>query len=136
MVDRCVLDKKSRSALIRRSAWRRQHPTGLSGEHQHGHHDCRKRAFIPAGVSIGRNCRIDPTQPQCNPQIMHQAQQWLAGQIGQEALDRALSDSWKTFHPRCLWAGGHTEPIWPARQTAFRIARWSWTTCSSSGSKT
>ncbi|HSJ56464.1 MAG TPA: 4-alpha-glucanotransferase, partial [Anaerolineae bacterium] len=42
---------------------------------------------------------------QLNPQFLHQAQQWLAGQIGQEALDRALSRFVAEFPPLAVYEG-------------------------------
>src|SRR5512135_1160330 len=40
---------------------------------------------------------------QRNPQLMRQAQQWLAGQIGQEALDRALRRFVEDFPPPAVY---------------------------------
>jgi 4-alpha-glucanotransferase len=54
---------------------------------------------------------------QRNPQIMHQAQQWLAGQIGQEALDRALFRFVEDFPPPAVYEQEVTAAAYLAGET-------------------
>src|SRR5512139_1730133 len=59
----------------------------------------------------------DLYRQQRNPQFLRQAQQWLAGQIGQEALDRALARFVEDFPPPAVYEQEITPAAYVAGQT-------------------
>ena len=54
---------------------------------------------------------------QLNPQLLQQAQRWLAGQIGQEALDRALGQFVEEFPPAAVYERKITVAAYLAGET-------------------
>ncbi len=54
---------------------------------------------------------------QVNPQLLRQAQQWLAGQIGQEALDRTLIQVVEEFPPPAVYGQEITPAAYLAGET-------------------
>src|SRR5512137_2490583 len=59
----------------------------------------------------------DLYRQQRNPQLMHQAQQWLAGQIGREALNRALGLFVEEFPPPAVYQQEITPAAYLAGET-------------------